>query len=210
MNGIDLRAAIYARYSSDQQNDRSIEDQVALCRQVAAREGLEVVQIFEDRAISGASAARLDYQQMVRAAESDQFGVLICEGTSRLGRRLADMAALHDRLKFWSVRLLTVQHGWMGELQTLFLGTMAQMQLTELREQTIRGQRGVVREGRIPGGLCYGYRAAAGGRPGEREVSEDEAAVIRRIYRDYAAGLSAAAIARALNTERVPGPRGGA
>ena len=49
------RAAIYARFSTDLQNERSIEDQVSLCRSFANREQLEVVQIFEDRARSGGS-----------------------------------------------------------------------------------------------------------------------------------------------------------
>jgi site-specific DNA recombinase len=49
------RAAIYARFSSDLQRDRSIDDQVALCREYAARNGYEVVAIFEDRALTGAS-----------------------------------------------------------------------------------------------------------------------------------------------------------
>lgn len=49
------RCVIYARYSSDLQNERSIEDQIALCRTYAARENLNVVEVYEDRACSGAS-----------------------------------------------------------------------------------------------------------------------------------------------------------
>ena len=203
------KAAIYGRYSSDQQNDRSIEDQVALCRQLAEREGLTVVAVYEDRAISGASAARPGLQSMLRGAAAREFSVLICEGPSRLGRRLADTADIHDRLKYLGVQFLTVQHGRMSEMHIGILGTMAQMQLGELRAQTIRGQRGLVRDGRIPGGLCYGYEAIPGGRTGERRIVDAEAAIIRRIFRAYGAGQSANAIARTLNAERVPGPRGG-
>ena len=50
-----MRTAIYARYSTELQNEKSIEDQVALCRAHAAREGLEIVQVYSDRARSGAS-----------------------------------------------------------------------------------------------------------------------------------------------------------
>jgi hypothetical protein len=48
-----MKAAIYARFSSDKQSDRSIEDQIALCRALCAREGLTIAGLFEDRAIIG-------------------------------------------------------------------------------------------------------------------------------------------------------------
>jgi site-specific DNA recombinase len=51
-----IRAAISARYSSDRQKDRSIEDQIALLREMCAREGMAVVDTFEDRQLSGAGA----------------------------------------------------------------------------------------------------------------------------------------------------------
>ena len=49
------RAVIYARYSSDLQSDASIEDQVRLCEERLQSEGNTVVQIYQDRAISGGS-----------------------------------------------------------------------------------------------------------------------------------------------------------
>ena len=50
-----IRAAIYARFSSDRQNDRSVDDQIASCRELCAGEGFTVVLTFCDREISGAS-----------------------------------------------------------------------------------------------------------------------------------------------------------
>jgi len=50
-----LRAALYARYSSDLQNPQSIDDQLRVCRQLAAREGWKVVAHYHDEAVSGAS-----------------------------------------------------------------------------------------------------------------------------------------------------------
>jgi DNA invertase Pin-like site-specific DNA recombinase len=78
-----------------------------------------------------------------------------------------------------------------------------------------RGQAGRVRAGKIPGGLCYGYRVvratdAAGELVrGEREIVGAEAEIVRRIFRDTIAGLTAREIAAALNREGVPAPRGG-
>ena len=73
-------AAIYARFSSDLQSDKSIEDQVALCRQLCAGAGLRVVAVFEDRGISGAAAInRPGFQAMLTAGRRKEFEVLVAE-----------------------------------------------------------------------------------------------------------------------------------
>jgi site-specific DNA recombinase len=69
---------------------------------------------------------------------------------------------------------------------------LAQLYLSDLREKVWRGQLGRARQGRIPGGVAYGYdvaaeRDASGG--GRRIINEPEAAPIRRILQDYAAGM---------------------
>ena len=61
-----MRAVIYARYSSDAQREASIEDQVRLCRELAERQGWEVVEVYADHALSGASALRPGYQRAAR------------------------------------------------------------------------------------------------------------------------------------------------
>src|SRR6516165_9686556 len=61
-----IRAAIYARFSSDRQNDRSVDDQIASCRELCAREGFAMVQVFSDREMSGAfTVNRPDFQAIV-------------------------------------------------------------------------------------------------------------------------------------------------
>jgi site-specific DNA recombinase len=62
------RAVIYARYSSENQREASIADQVRVCKERIAREGWEVVQVFQDRAVSGASTMRSAYQAMLAGA----------------------------------------------------------------------------------------------------------------------------------------------
>ena len=63
-----MRAAIYARYSSDNQRDASIADQLRVCREFAARQGWSVVHEFTDHAISGATLLRSGFQAMMRDA----------------------------------------------------------------------------------------------------------------------------------------------
>jgi site-specific DNA recombinase len=67
----DMRAVIYARFSSDKQSDRSIEDQVDLCRGFCEREGLRVVGVYDDRAITGASTLnRAGWLKLMRDANA--------------------------------------------------------------------------------------------------------------------------------------------
>ena len=74
-----MRTAVYARYSSDAQRASSIADQVEVCKRYIAREGWQLVQIFEDRALSGSSAIRPGYQKMLIDAESHRFDVIVVE-----------------------------------------------------------------------------------------------------------------------------------
>jgi len=87
--------------------------------------------------------------------------------------------------------------------------------LKDLAEKTRRGLEGRVREGRSGGGLCFGYDVVrehdARGEPihGGRKVNEAEAATVRRIFAEFAAGKSPRRIAAELNRDRIAGPRGG-
>jgi DNA invertase Pin-like site-specific DNA recombinase len=73
------QVAIYARYSSDLSRDASIEDQVRLCRAFAVRNDWEVVRVFDDRAISGASAIRPGYQRLLEVVLAGGIDVVLAE-----------------------------------------------------------------------------------------------------------------------------------
>jgi site-specific DNA recombinase len=170
-----------------------------------------VAKVYADRAQSGASRFRPQYQQMIADAEQKQFDVLVCEALDRLGRKLADIADLYDRLSFSRVKIHTVTTGPVTQLHIGMLGTMAQLYLSDLREKVWRGQLGRARQGRIPGGLAYGYEVIAepdASGCGRRRIVDHEAAVVRRIFHDYAGGISPRTIAKRLNEEGVPGPSG--
>ena len=170
----------------------------------------QVTKVYSDEAISGASRNRPGFLEMVRDAEAGAIDVVVAESLDRLGRKLADIADVFDRLHFRSVRIHTVQQGEVSQMHVGILGTMYQMFLSDLRAKTHRGLEGLIRQGKSAGGLSYGYRAVAdaAGR-GRREIEPAEADVVRRIFREYAEGRSPKAIAHALNAAHVSGPRGG-
>lgn len=204
-----LRAAIYARFSSDKQKDRSIDDQMALCHDYCKRQSLSVTATYEDRAISGASVVnRSGWLGLMGDASHGKFDVVVAEALDRISRDQEDLAAIYKRLHFRKIDIRTVQDGLVGEMHVGFKGLLGALYLKDLAQKTKRGQLGVVRDRRHNGGRSYGYRAVTG-QAGELEILSHEAAIIRRIFDDYVRGRSPRDIAAALNSERVPGPRGG-
>ncbi|MGC5198083.1 recombinase family protein [Aphanothece microscopica] len=209
------RCAIYARFSSDAQSEQSIEDQVRICRARAEREGWQVVEVYADYAISGATAGRPRFQQMVSEARAGRFDVVLAEALDRLSRDQEHIAGFHKQMTFAQVRVVTVVDGDINELHVGLKGTMSALFLKDLAQKTHRGLEGRVRAGGSGGGLCFGYRVRRGLRPdgipitGELEIEPDEAAIVRRVFAAYTAGQSPRSIAKGLNAEGVPGPRSG-
>ena len=201
------RAVIYARYSSENQRDASIDDQVRNCTAFIDRQGWRLVDTYADRAISGASFLRPGYQQVLHEASRGAFDVVLAEALDRVSRDQADTATFYKHLSFHSIELVTLAEGRVDELHVGLKGTMNALFLKDLAIKTRRGLEGRVREGRSGGGISYGY-AVVPGDVGTRRVVEAEAEVVRRIFRDYAGGRSPRAIARALNAEGIPGPHG--
>ncbi|MDH2092075.1 recombinase family protein [Rhizobium pusense] len=202
------RAAIYARYSTDLQNDKSVEDQIRLCEAHAQRIGARIVKNFHDRAKSGASMfGRAGLSQLMQEAEKGTFEILISESPDRVSRDIADLAHIHKTLKFRGIEMNCVNGGVMDTMQIGMYGVVGQMQREEGAKKVKRGMMGVVRSGRNAGGKAYGYEPVPG-KPGELAIIEEQAAIIRRIFKQFAAGVSARSIAGALNDENVPPPRG--
>jgi hypothetical protein len=132
----------------------------------------------------------------------------------RVSRDQADVATLFKHLKFAGLAIVTLAEGEISELHVGLKGTMNALFLKDLAAKTHRGLRGRVEAGKAGGGLCYGYdvvkRLDASGEPvrGERTINPAQAEVVRRVFRDFATGISPRAIARRLNDEGVPGPDG--
>jgi DNA invertase Pin-like site-specific DNA recombinase len=209
------KVALYARYSTDNQSVVSIEDQFRICREHAGRERWQVIDTYHDAAISGASVIlRPGVQSLLLDAQRGKFDIVVAEALDRVSRDQADVATLFKHLRFAGVQIVTLAEGEISELHVGLKGTMNALFLKDLAAKTHRGLRGRVEKGKAGGGLCYGYdvvkRTDSEGEPvrGERKINEAEGAVIRRIFREFAAGKSPRAIATDLNQDGIPGPFG--
>ena len=210
-----LRAVIYARYSSDLQREASIEDQVRECKRFANQMGLNVAAVFSDAAISGSIEARPGLQAWLSAVKAGKADVVVAEALDLVSRDQEHIARIFKQLMFSQVALRTIAEGEVSELHVGLKGTMNAIFLKDLAAKIRRGQRGRALAGRSPGGLPYGYdvirQFGADGRPenGLRSVNEAQAAVVRKIFEHYADGMSARQIAKMLNSEGVPSARAG-
>ncbi|WP_417729084.1 recombinase family protein [Roseovarius sp.] len=210
-----MRAAIYARYSSDNQRDASIEDQIRITREKAAAESWDVTEVFTDHAISGASLLRPGMQALMRRAALGEFDIILCEAMDRLSRDQEDIAGLFKRMQFAGVRIITLAEGEINSLHVGLKGTMNALFLKDLADKTRRGQRGRVEKGKSGGGLTYGYdvvkRIDQDGdyARGERAINAQQADIVRRIFREMIEGRSASQVAKRFNAEGIKGPHGG-
>ena len=219
MNGTTparIRAAIYARFSSHLQDPKSIDDQVRLCRAKLREIGVDSVRVHSDAAATGTiTQSRPALARLLQDAKYGLIDLVCAEALDRISRDQEDLAGIYKRLRFWNVRLVTLDQGEIGPIHVGIGGLMNQAWVENLAFKTRRGQIGAVHAKRIPGGLCYGYRNAnridehGKALRGLREIHPEQAETVRRIYRLYADGMSARNIAAALNREGIPAPRGG-
>ena len=210
-----IRVALYARYSSDLQSDHSIEDQVRLCTEYAAKNGWSVVECYSDAGLSGASLMRPGIQALIRDANDGRFEIVLAEALDRLSRDQEDIAGVYKRMQFAGVEMVTLSEGAISTLHIGLKGTMNALFLKDLADKTRRGLRGRVEHGKSGGGIAYGYDVVkhfdANGEAlkGERAINDAQAAIIRRIFEEYAMqNRSPKAIAAKLNEEAIPAPSG--
>ncbi|MBV1952630.1 MAG: recombinase family protein [Cycloclasticus sp.] len=211
------RVVIYARYSSDLQSNASIEDQIRLCSEKAESENWKIGNCYTDAGISGASLLRNGIQGLLTAAMNGEFDILLCEALDRLSRDQEDIAGLYKRMEFAGVKIITLSEGEISTLHIGLKGTMNAMFLKDLADKTRRGLRGRIEKGKSGGGIAYGYKTIkrfdANGEAirGDREINDEQAEIITRIFREYANdNKSPKAIAAQLNKEKILCPSGSA
>ena len=93
------KAAIYARYSSHSQREESIEQQIDKCRKFAEQNGYQVVKVYADKALSGKTDQRPQFQKMISDSEKSAWTILIVYGVDRFARNRYDSAIYKARLK---------------------------------------------------------------------------------------------------------------
>jgi site-specific DNA recombinase len=106
-----IRVALYARYSSENQRETSIEDQFRNCEHRAKHEGWHIIERYKDLAITGSTVDRPGYLAMLRDAKAKRFEILLVDDLSRLSRDHVETEKARRRFVYWGVPLIGVSDG---------------------------------------------------------------------------------------------------
>ncbi len=222
-----MKVAIYARYSSENQSEKSIDDQVRVCKNYAKEHDLETddALIFVDEAISGSLINRPGLQALERAAENKEFTAVIVDDLSRLSRSNHQMLTLVLKFNYLQVKMISVADGIStddenSKLGIQMRGLINELYLDDLRKKTMRGLEGQKLRGFSAGEKVYGFFSKPVGeirlnRKGQakyegmvHKINPDEAEIIKRIFKEFVEGKSVNKIAAQLNEEKVPTKKG--
>lgn len=191
---------VYARYSSHAQNDASIEQQVAECREYAAQHDLKITDVYADRAISGRSDRRPEFQKMIRHAEVGKFQVVLTYKSNRIARNMLDALRYEERLEKVGVKVIYCKENFgdnaAGRLALRMMMSLNEFYSENMAEDIRRGLIDGAKQGKVMGCIPLGYRK---GEDGRYAIDEISAEIVREIFRRVAANETLASIADDLN-----------
>lgn len=178
------KAVIYARYSSDNQRDASIDQQVKECRKYAELMGYDVIKVYDDRALTGKTDKRPSFLRMIRDSAKGDFKYVIVYALDRFSRNKYDSAIYKQKLKENGVRVLSamehITDDPTGQLMESILEGFAQYYSDELSQKIHRGLNDNAEKAIVNGSVPLGFRR---GKDGHAEIVEEEAVIIREIFR---------------------------
>ena len=209
-------AVIYARYSSQGQNEQSIEGQIRICTEYAESNGFSVVKIYTDRARTGTNDSRPDFQRMIKDAASGKFEYVIVYMFDRFARNRRDSIMYKEMLKQeHGIRVISatqpISDDEGGEFYEMFLEWNDEKYSKRLSKRVRNGLDMSVENGTFCGGhLVYGYKLRQEPIAGKRrkftkyvEIDEEQAEVIRYIFTEYDKGVDKKDIAAELNARGI-------
>jgi site-specific DNA recombinase len=215
-----MRAAIYARVSSDKQDvDLSISAQLNALREYANRNGHEVVREFVDEAESGKTADRPAFREMISMARRPQkpFDCILVWKYSRFARSRQDSIVFKTLLRKNGVRVVSINEPSddtpTGKLFEAMIESLDEFYSANLGEEVTRGMRESASRGFYIGNYTpYGYRKIRvndGGKERPKLMPDPhEAQVVARMFNEVLEGKGLKEILKGLNREGIAGPRG--
>ena len=189
-----MKAAAYARYSTDKQTENSIEYQLQEIRKYCEAHDVELVATYTDEGLSGTNMDRPGFQAMVRAAEDHTIDTVVIYDVTRGSRDVGDWFAFRKSMMYLGVQVISATGQRLGDLtnsqdfllELLTVG-MGQAEVLGTRQKSLDGVAVKARQGIFLGGVPpLGYDIV----DGSYIINEPEAAIVRNIFAWYAAGRS--------------------
>lgn len=202
---------IYARYSSHAQKDASIEQQVRECLVFAKAQGIHIAATYEDRAISGKTDRRPNFQRMMKDAEKRKFQYVVAWKSNRMGRNMLQAMMNEARLNELGVRVLYAEEDFdntaAGRFALRSMMNVNQFYSENMAEDIRRGLRDNAMQCKVTNGtLPLGYKKDENLHY-VLDPPNDE--IVREIFGRVACGEPFVSIAEDLNARGVKTSRGG-
>ena len=205
-----MLAALYARYSSDNQREESITAQFRACREYCQRKGYIIVHEYSDEACTGTNDNRPQFQQMLTDAEAGLFEVIVAHKLDRIGRNAYDFYKNSHRLQQVGVQMefaaQEIPNTPEGFMMKAVMAGMSEWYSANLSREIKKGKRENLLAGKAMGGTpLYGYDI---GPDKKYVINEHEAVAVRKMFEMYAAGESYRLILEWLNAHGYKTKRG--
>ncbi len=206
-----MTAVIYARYSSDNQREESIEGQIRECTAYAEKNGITIVKHYIDRAISAKTDNRPEFQQMIKDSDKKLFDIVLVWKLDRFARNRYDSARYKTQLKKNGVKLMSateiISEGPEGIILESVLEGYAEYYSADLSEKVIRGMTENALKGKFTGGaIPFGYNINADHR---FEIDPLTAPFVAETFQRYNDGQTMREIRDWLNEKGIKNQRGG-
>ena len=204
---------IYARFSSQSQNEQSIEAQVRICKEFAEGKDINIVNIYSDKARTGTNDARPAFQRMIADAKSGAFQYIVVYMFDRFARNRRDSIIYKEMLKEEGIKVLSalepIAEDEGGEFYEMFLEWNAEKYSKRLSKRVRDGLDISAANGSYCGGtLIYGYKLENEPIPGKANkfykkvvINEEEAELVRLAFNYYNKGYTKKQIADMLNEQ---------
>ena len=199
-NGKTELGVIYARYSSHNQRDCSIEQQVDAAKAYAEEFGIKIMEIYADRAVSGKTDNRPQFQKLMRDAQKGTFQYVISWKSNRIGRNMLQAMINESKLDDLGVRCLYVEEDFddtaAGRFALRSMMNVNQFYSENMAEDIMRGLRDSASQAKVVGTVPFGYKK---GEDKKFAINESEAQIVKEIYERLADGENQVDIINDLN-----------
>ena len=207
-----MKAVIYARYSSDRQTEDSIHAQVRACEEYARQNGIQVLRIYKDEAISGRESKtelRREYQQMLLDIKSHSFEAILIHKYDRVARSLAEHVNLETKLMKEKIELIAVAQNFgtsnESKIMRALMWSMSEYYSDNLSSETKKGHRETALKALHNGGVApFGYDVV----DQQYIINEFEAIYVRKMYQCVLNGTGFKALIGEMKAAGIKGKRG--
>lgn len=197
-------AVVYARYSSDNQTEQSIEGQVRVCQEYAEKHHLKIIETYIDRAISGTTDNRPDFQRMLKDSNEKLWDCVLVYKFDRFSRNKYESVIHKKHLKDNGISVISAMENIPDTPEGIILESLLeglnQYYSAELSQKVKRGMRETRLKGNYQGGQRpYGYNIVNH----KFVVNDDEAKIVQYVFKKYALGFCGTQIASFLNARSI-------